>query len=85
MTSDASGAEPGKDSRVEDWFGQSVERDAELVDELVEGAESGDVDDVEAEFERRSHGREEQQARHGDQIDPDQGQSAYQRDHSRDD
>jgi hypothetical protein len=77
MTTQPSGTEGGKDSRVEDWFGQSVERDAELAEELVEKEKSGDLDDAEAEFERRAHGREEQEARHGEHIDPDQGRSAY--------
>jgi hypothetical protein len=67
--------EAGTDSRVEDWFGQSVERDAELADRLT--AEVGEAD-AEAEFAKRSDGRAEQQARHGDHIDPDQGRSAYQ-------
>ena len=66
--------QPGEDSRVEDWFGQSVERDAEVADELVE-----DVGEERAEelFEQRAGGREEQESRHGEQIDPDQGRSAY--------
>jgi hypothetical protein len=66
--------EPGTDSRVEDWLGQSVERDAELADRL-----SGELGEeaAEAEFDRRSRGRDEQAARHGDHIDPDQGRSAY--------
>ena len=28
--------EPGEDSKVDDWFGESVDRDAEVADELVE-------------------------------------------------
>ena len=32
------------------------------------------------EFERRSTGRQEQEARRGDRIDPEQGESAYQND-----
>ena len=67
--------EPGTDSRVEDWFGQSVDRDAELADEL---AERLPADEAEAAFEEQSVGRDEQQARHGDEIDPEQGESAYQ-------
>ena len=66
--------EPGTDSRVEDWFGQSVERDAELADRLSADL---DPDDAEATFDEQATGREEQDARHGDQIDPDQGRSAY--------
>ncbi len=64
----------GEDSRVEDWFGQSVERDTEVADRLTEevGAERAEVL-----FEEEATGREEQEARHGDHIDPDQGQSAY--------
>jgi hypothetical protein len=66
--------EPGTDSRVEDWFGQSVDRDAELADELVE--DMGE-EQAEREFEEQATGREEQDARRGDTIDPDQGRSAY--------
>ena len=66
--------EPGTDSRVEDWFGQSVQRDAELADQL--SSELGEAD-AEAEFSQQSIGRDEQAARHGDHIDPDQGRSAY--------
>ncbi len=68
---------PGTDSRVEDWFGQSVARDAELADRLT--AELGE-DDAAAVFDEQSDGHAEQDARHGDSIDPDQGRSAYQDD-----
>ena len=64
----------GRDSRVEDWFGQSVDRDAELADRLVE--EVGEERAAER-FEELSDGREEQAARHGDHIDPEQGEDAY--------
>jgi hypothetical protein len=69
--------QPGTDSRVEDWFGQSVERDAELADRL-----SDDLDpaDAEAAFDEHAAGEAEQAARHGNTIDPDQGRSAYQDD-----
>jgi hypothetical protein len=72
---DANQPEPGTDSRVEDWFGQSVERDAELADRLTD-----DLDDADAEaaFDEQASGEAEQAARHGHQIDPDQGRSAYQ-------
>jgi len=64
----------GEDSRVEDWFGQSVERDTEVAERLTEevGAERAEVL-----FEEQATGRDEQEARHGDDIDSDQGQSAY--------
>jgi hypothetical protein len=68
--------EPGQDSRVEDWFGQSVERDAELADELTE-KEGLDEDEAERRFDEQATGASEQAARHGDRIDPDQGRSAY--------
>jgi hypothetical protein len=68
--------DPGTDSRVEDWFGQSVERDAELADHLTE-EEGLDENDAERRFEEQATGKSEQAARHGDQIDPDQGRSAY--------
>jgi hypothetical protein len=75
MTSDDTPAtpEPGTDSKVEDWFGQSVERDAELADEL----ESLPPEEAERRFEQESEGRAEQEARRGDRIDPEQGESAY--------
>lgn len=66
--------EPGTDSRVEDWYGQSVARDAALADELTEQL---GPDEAEREFERRATGREEQEARHGREVDPDGGQDAY--------
>lgn len=76
MSSDDTPAtpEPGTDSKVEDWFGQSVERDAELADEL---SEKLPPEEAEAAFEELASGRDEQDARHGDQIDPEQGESAY--------
>jgi len=74
MSDDAKQPQPGTDSRVEDWFGQSVDRDAELADRLSEDL---DPADAEAAFEEAATGREEQDARHGDRIDPDQGRSAY--------
>ena len=67
-------AEPGTDSRVEDWFGQSVERDADLADRL---AEQLPPDAAERAFQQRSTGEAEQAARHGDHIDPEQGEAAY--------
>ena len=69
--------EPGTDSRVEDWFGQSVERDAELADRL---SEELDPAEAEAAFDEEASGRDEQDARHGERIDPDQGRSAYRND-----
>jgi hypothetical protein len=73
--------QPGQDSRVEDWFGQSVDRDAELVEELVED-EGLDVEDAERRFDERSTGADEQEARRGEHIDPEQGESAYREDAS---
>ncbi|HSP28506.1 MAG TPA: hypothetical protein VLN74_08150 [Ilumatobacteraceae bacterium] len=64
----------GTDSRVEDWFGQSVERDAELADELSKELPE---DEAQQQFEEQATGKAEQASRHGDQIDPDQGRSAY--------
>jgi hypothetical protein len=67
--------EPGTDSRVTDWYGQSVARDAELAERLQ--AASDDEREAERRFEEEATGREEQAARHGDRIDPDGGQAAY--------
>jgi hypothetical protein len=65
---------PGTDSKVEDWFGQSVAQDAELADEL-----SAELPPEEAEkaFDEQATGEDTQDARHGDSIDPEQGESAY--------
>lgn len=67
--------EPGRDSRVDDWFGQSVDDDAELVDELLD--DTDDLQEAERRFEEESTGKAEQAARRGEVIDPDQGRSAY--------
>jgi hypothetical protein len=68
--------EPGKDSTVDDWFGQSVDRDAVLADEL---SETLPEDEAERAFEEMATGADEQQARRGERIDPEQGESAYRR------
>lgn len=66
--------EPGTDSRVEDWHGQSVDRDAALAEKLVE--EHGE-ERAEKIFDEEAVGEATQDARHGDKIDPEQGESAY--------
>ncbi|MEP1123662.1 MAG: hypothetical protein ABJH68_07210 [Ilumatobacter sp.] len=66
--------EKGTDSRVEDWHGQSVDRDTELAEELVEELGEERAEEV---FDERADGRATQEARHGDHIDPEQGESAY--------
>jgi hypothetical protein len=66
--------EPGTDSKVEDWFGQSVAKDAELADEL---SDELPPDEAQRAFEQQAAGREEQEARRGEEIDPEQGESAY--------
>jgi len=66
----------GRDSRVEDWFGQSVERDREVAEDIVD--DESEIDqEAEAEFDARASGEREQDERHGEEIDPDQGRSAY--------
>ena len=71
---------PGTDSTVEDWHGQSVQRDAELADRLTQRLP---LDQAEQVFEELATGADEQAARHGDHIDPEQGETAYQRDSDR--
>jgi len=66
--------DPGTDSRVDDWHGQSAQRDAELADELVE--QHGEVE-AEQRFDELSDEAELQASRRGDSIDPEQGESAY--------
>ena len=72
--SDARRTPPGHDSRTTDWFGQNVDRDAELADELVD--EHG-AEEAERRFEQQAEGRKREAARRGEQIDPDQGEDAY--------
>jgi hypothetical protein len=52
---------------TEEWFGQSVERDTELADELVE-EEGGDVDAAERRFDAEAPGADEQRDRHADRA-----------------
>jgi hypothetical protein len=69
----------GTDSRAEDWFGQSVDRDAQVAEEAAEDVAGvyGEGDSAGYEFERRARGRAQQEARHGESIDPDQGRAGY--------
>jgi len=76
-TSTPNEPKPGQDSRVEDWFGQSAAKDQELADQVSEGRSP---EEAAEEFDRRSTGREEQEARRGEHIDPEQGESAYRND-----
>ncbi len=69
--------EPGKDSRVEDWLGQSVDRDTELAEKLVEEHGEERAEEI---FDEQAEGESIQAARHGDSIDPEQGESAYKND-----
>ena len=66
--------EPGKDSTVEDWFGQSVERDTEIAEKL---SEQMPPEEAEKAFDEQATGESEQKARRGPRIDPEQGESAY--------
>ena len=50
-------------ARTDEWFGQSVDRDAELADQLV-SQEGGDRKAAEDEFRRRAEGAERQAERH---------------------
>ncbi|NES98516.1 MAG: hypothetical protein F6K32_25735 [Desertifilum sp. SIO1I2] len=52
-----------ENSTVDDWFGQSVERDAELADELLE-ASGGDEDAAAERFDELAKGADEQAERH---------------------
>jgi hypothetical protein len=72
--SDARRTPAGQDSRTTDWFGQNVDRDTELADELVE--EHG-AKEAERRFEQLAEGREREAGRRGEQIDPEQGEDAY--------
>jgi hypothetical protein len=54
-------------STVEDWYGQSVERDRELAERLVQ--ESDSLDEAEDRFEDEARGREEQESRRGDRLE----------------
>ena len=64
----------GKDSPVHDWYGQSVDRDTELADELVE--ELG-PDEAEEAYEELAEGEETERRRRGDRLDPELGEESY--------
>jgi hypothetical protein len=53
-TRDDGTIEEPPNSTVDDWLGQQVDQDAELVDELVDET-GGDLDEAERRFEERSH------------------------------
>ena len=46
--------EEPENSTVDDWLGQQVDADDQLVDELMEETD-GDVDEAERRFQERSH------------------------------
>ena len=75
ITPGSGAPQPGTDSPVEDWFGQSVAEDAELADKLVDAV---GFEEAERQFEAQAHGQQRQETRHGDRIDPHQGEHAYQ-------
>lgn len=68
----------GTDSPTTEWFGQNVDSDAELADELVE---THGEDEAERIFDEKAEGAEVEAARRGDSIDPELGEAAYQDDH----
>jgi hypothetical protein len=72
--SDAHQTPPGRDSRTTDWFGQNVDQDTELADELVE--RHGE-EEAERRFADLAEGEDRERARRGEHIDPEQGEDAY--------
>ena len=70
-------SQDGTDTPVKEWFGQSVESDTELADELVE--EHGEAE-AEKMFDEQATGEDVEEARRGDSIDPELGESSYQDD-----
>jgi hypothetical protein len=50
-------------ARTDEWFGQSVDRDAALADRLVQEG-GGDLEAAEEQFEDRAQGAERQAERH---------------------
>lgn len=74
QTADPSDSQDGTDTPVKEWFGQSVDSDAELADELVE--EYGEAE-AEKRFADASKGEDVEKSRRGDSIDPDLGTSSY--------
>ncbi|WP_420451349.1 hypothetical protein [Ilumatobacter sp.] len=65
----------GEDSTTTEWFGQSVESDTELAEEVAE--KHDDPAEAEAEYDRRSKGEDVEASRRGDSIDPELGEGAY--------
>lgn len=71
---DPSDSQDGSDTPVKEWFGQSVDSDKELAEELVD--EHGE-DKAEELFDEQAQGAEVDAARRGDHIDPDLGEADY--------
>ena len=67
-------SQDGTDTPVAEWFGQNVDSDAELADDLV--AEHGE-EKAEDLFDDESKGADVEDARRGDTIDPELGEAAY--------
>lgn len=56
---------------VEDWMGQSIQRDADLAEELVE--EEGSVEEAEARFEEEADGEQVHDEGYPRPADEEQG------------
>lgn len=67
----------GTDSRVTEWFGQSVASDTELAEQL---SRDHDPDTAEKLFEEQARGADVEERRRGDSIDPELGERAYHED-----
>lgn len=50
-------------STVDDWFGQQVDRDAQVAEEAVRRAD-GDLDEAEEHYERRATGQKAYEESH---------------------
>jgi hypothetical protein len=62
------------DTPATEWFGQSVDSDAELADRLTR--EHG-ADEAERIFDEEARGADVERRRRGDDIDPELGEAAY--------
>lgn len=69
-------SQDGTDTPTTEWFGQSVDSDTELAENLVD--EHGEQK-AEHMFNELAKGEEVEQSRRGDSIDPELGEDAYQK------
>ena len=77
-SSDTADSQDGTDTPTTEWFGQNVDSDTELAEQLVDECGEGKAEEI---FDQTAKGEDVENARRGDSIDPDLGEAAYKESH----